>query len=75
MKSTESHISEFKRGQFSPFPEEIEQLRKDAEEQGEDPDEAESQLRQSMRQATARTLEQGGEKARTKLEKALNKQK
>lgn len=54
MEKMESHISEFKPGKYSPLPEEIEKVRKEAAERGGNPDEAERSFRKRFEEATAR---------------------
>ena len=67
----ESNIEQFRYGSFEPLPEEVARVRKEAEEAGKNPDEAERRLRQTMLKATARKHADEGEKARRELEKGL----
>ena len=64
------HIEELRHGQFSSSPEEIQRVRKEAKEQGKDPDLAERQFRKKLDVATARLRMIQQEEALRSLEKA-----
>lgn len=63
-------MEELRLGKFSPFPEEIERVRKEAEARGEDPDLAEKRFRQKLDEATARLRTSQQEEALKSLEES-----
>lgn len=69
------HLEELSLGRFSPFPEEIQRVRREAEARGEDPGLAEQQFREKLDKATARLRTSQKEEALRSLEESDRKRK
>lgn len=69
------HMEELRHGKYSPLSEEIQRVRKEADDKGEDPDFAEQEFKKKLDVATARLRMTQHEEALRSFERASKNRK